>query len=59
MAKTNAVRLLEAADIKFNIHEYDTADGEISGVTVARKMGQNPDCVFKTLITEGKFRCFI
>ena len=54
MTKTNAVRLLEAADIEFNIYEYDTADGEISGVAVARKMGQDPDRVFKTLVTEGK-----
>jgi len=54
MTKTNAVRLLEAADIKFNIYEYDTADGEISGVAVAHKMGQDPDRVFKTLVTEGK-----
>ena len=54
MTKTNAVRLLEAADIKFNIYEYDTSDGEISGAAVARKMGQDPDRVFKTLVTEGK-----
>ena len=54
MTKTNAVRLLEAADIKFNIYEYDTADGEISGVAVAHKLGQDPDRVFKTLVTEGK-----
>ena len=26
MTKTNAVRLLEAADIKFNIYEYETAE---------------------------------
>ena len=25
MMKTNAVRLLEAADFKFNLYEYDTA----------------------------------
>jgi len=54
MTKTNAVRLLEAADIKFNMYEYDTADGELSGVAVARKMGQDPDRVFKTLVAEGK-----
>ena len=54
MTKTNAVRLLETADIKFNIYEYNTSDGEVSGVAVARKMGQDPDRVFKTLVTEGK-----
>ena len=54
MTKTNAVRLLEAADIKFNIYEYDTADDGTSGVVVAHKIGQDPDRVFKTLVTEGR-----
>jgi len=54
MAKTNAVRLLEAAGIPFNISEYDTSDGEVSGIAVAAKIGQEPERVFKTLVTEGK-----
>jgi Cys-tRNA(Pro)/Cys-tRNA(Cys) deacylase len=54
MTKTNAVRLLETADIKHSIREYNTSDGEISGVAVARKIGQEPERVFKTLVTEGK-----
>jgi len=54
MTKTNAVRLLEAAGVTFKVREYDTSDGEISGVAVALKMGQEPERVFKTLVTEGK-----
>ena len=54
MTKTNAVRLLEAAGIRFNMHVYDISDGGISGVAVALKTGQEPDRVFKTLVTEGK-----
>ena len=54
MLKTNAVRLLEATGISFTAREYDVADGEISGVAVAIKIGQEPERVFKTLVTEGK-----
>jgi len=54
MTKTNAMRLLEAAGITFNPIEYDVSDGEISGTAVAAKLGQEPDRVFKTLVTEGK-----
>ena len=54
MTKTNATRLLEAAGVAFNMLEYDTADGEVSGVAVAEKMGQEAERVFKTLVTEGK-----
>jgi Cys-tRNA(Pro)/Cys-tRNA(Cys) deacylase len=54
MTKTNALRMLEAANIPFTAREYDVSDGEISGVAVARKIGQEPERVFKTLVTEGK-----
>ena len=54
MTKTNAVRLLEAAGVQYIAREYDTADGEISGVVVAAKTGQESERVFKTLVTEGK-----
>ena len=54
MTKTNAIRLLEAAGIRYIVFEYETADGEISGVAVAAKTGQDPERVFKTLVTEGK-----
>ena len=54
MTKTNALRILEAANVKFTAREYDVSDGEISGVAVAAKIGQEPERVFKTLVTEGK-----
>jgi len=54
MSKTNAVRLLEAAGIEFNIREYDISDGDVSGVAVAEKIGQEAERVFKTLVTVGK-----
>jgi Cys-tRNA(Pro)/Cys-tRNA(Cys) deacylase len=54
MTKTNALRILEAANVAFTAREYDVSDGEISGVAVAAKIGQEPERVFKTLVTEGK-----
>jgi Cys-tRNA(Pro)/Cys-tRNA(Cys) deacylase len=54
MTKTNAVRKLELANIRFTLREFDFSDGRISGVAVALKIGQDPERVFKTLVTEGK-----
>ncbi|MDR1135087.1 MAG: Cys-tRNA(Pro) deacylase [Clostridiales Family XIII bacterium] len=54
MNKTNALRILEAAKVTVTTREYDVSDGEISGVAVAAKIGQAPERVFKTLVTEGK-----
>jgi len=54
MTKTNAMRLLEAAGVRFTAREYDTTDGDISGVAVAEKIGQEAERVFKTLVTVGK-----
>ena len=54
MTKTNALRIIESAKVPFVVREYDVSDGEVSGVAVAVKIGQEPERVFKTLVTEGK-----
>ena len=51
--KTNVMRLLSMAKIPYTAHYYDHSDGEIDGVSVARKLGQPPDQVFKTLVARG------
>lgn len=51
--KTNAVRELEAAGVPFEFHTFET-DGSLSGVEVAMLLGEDPDHVFKTLVTVGK-----
>ena len=51
--KTNVMRLLTAAKIPFAAHYYDHEDGQIDGAAVARKLGQPPERVFKTLVTRG------
>lgn len=51
--KTNAMRMLDQAGIAYEVHTYDHEDGRIDGLSVARKLGENPEQVFKTLITVG------
>ncbi|MCR5373214.1 MAG: Cys-tRNA(Pro) deacylase [Solobacterium sp.] len=51
--KTNALRMLDNAGIAYTTHVYDTDDGMIDGVSVAKKVGEDPEQVFKTLVTRG------
>ncbi len=51
--KTNAMRLLEQKRIEYKVHDY-TKSGAIAGEEVARVLGENPEEVFKTLVTIGK-----
>lgn len=51
MKKTNAMRLLEQAGIPFEAREYDGEAGRIGGEEIARRLGQPPELVCKTLVT--------
>ena len=51
--KTNAVRMVEAEGIPYKMYEYDAPEGFLDGVSVAKTLGQDPDQVFKTLVTVG------
>ena len=53
-AKTNAMRILERAKVPYTAHEYAHEEGvAVDGVTVAASMGEDPACVYKTLVTQG------
>lgn len=52
-AKTNAMRMVDAAQLPHQLHQFD-ADAAMSGVEVAELAGEDPDRVFKTLVTVGK-----
>jgi Cys-tRNA(Pro)/Cys-tRNA(Cys) deacylase len=54
--KTNAMRILEKAGIQYNSYTYDHSDGLIDGISVADKMGQPAEQVYKTLVTQGTSR---
>ena len=51
--KTNVMRILEQKKIPYNSYNY-LSTGAISGVEVAQALGEDPDIVFKTLVTVGK-----
>ena len=59
--KTNAVRLIEQQKIAHELFEYDTDNGEaVDGITVANKIGQPVEYVYKTLIaTAGRGKYFV
>ena len=50
--KTNVMRILEQKKIKYNSYSYASTQA-ISGMEVATALNQDPNCVFKTLVTVG------
>ena len=53
--KTNVMRILEQKKIKYNSFSYASTKA-ISGMEVATALNQDPNCVFKTLVTVGTSR---
>jgi Cys-tRNA(Pro)/Cys-tRNA(Cys) deacylase len=53
MTKTNAARLLDAMNITYELIPYEVDENDLSAVTVAVKIGQDTDQVFKTLVLRG------
>ena len=52
--KTNVMRILEQKGIPFTAHTFLMLVGvAVGGVTVAQSLGQDPECVFKTLVARG------
>lgn len=53
MVKTNAMRLLDKAKIKYDTIEYEVDENDLSGVTIAKKANLDDKIVFKTLVAKG------
>ena len=54
MDKTNAMRILDQKKIKYNVYEYPHEDGVcVDGMEVAKLLNEDPNKVFKTLVTIG------
>ena len=51
--KTNVMRILDKEGVEYTAHEYPHGKEAVDGVSVARLLGQDPKCVFKTLVTKG------
>ncbi|MDX9872752.1 MAG: Cys-tRNA(Pro) deacylase [Clostridia bacterium] len=56
MEKTNALRILAGKKIACTAYSYDSEDGKIDGLSVAQKIGKDPELVYKTLVTQGNSR---
>lgn len=54
IVKTNAMRILEDYKISYEGMSYEDHDGKIDGISVAEKINEDPNRVFKTLVTKGK-----
>ena len=53
MNKTNAMRQLDAAKIKYEVLEYEVDENNLAGTHVADQIGLPYDIVFKTIVTKG------
>ena len=51
--KTNALREIEAAGVEHRFITFECEEA-LSGVDVAARLGEDPDRVFKTLVTQAK-----
>ncbi|MEK4058851.1 MULTISPECIES: Cys-tRNA(Pro) deacylase [Paenibacillus] len=59
ITKTNAMRMLDAKGIGYEIHTYDNEDGAIHGTAVAEKTGRPPETVFKTLVSHSGANLYV
>lgn len=60
MTKTNAMRILDREGVIYSVHSYE--GGALSGVQVAKVLGEDEDSVFKTLVTAaapGRYYVFV
>lgn len=51
--RTNAMRMLDAAKIPYEIMEYDVDESDLSGVHIAEQLGFPGERMFKTLVAKG------
>jgi len=53
MKKTNAARLLDAKSIDYELAEYEVDENDLTAPTLAKKLGQDVEQIFKTLVLRG------
>ena len=51
--KTNAARLLDKAKIAYELIPYEVDENDLSAIHVAESLGEDINCVFKTLVLHG------
>ena len=55
--KTNVMRVLDGKKISYESHSYE-ADPTLTGEDIAGILKEDPDKVFKTLVTQGKTNAY-
>ncbi len=58
MKKTNAMRILDREKVNYKLNVYEP-DENITGLDAAKKLGQDPNKVFETLVTKSKDDHFV
>lgn len=53
-SKTNAVRLVQQANIPYREAFYEYDENDLNGLHAAHAIGMNPEQVFKTLVARGE-----
>lgn len=53
MIKTNAARILDMLGIKYELISYEVDESDLSAISVADKLKQDVNQVFKTLVLRG------
>lgn len=51
--KTNAMRQLDRSGVSYSVLEYDVDESDLSVENTARKLGMQPETVFKTILARG------
>ena len=53
MQKTNAMRMLDAAKIPYEVLTYTVDENDLSGMHIAKELNFPPQQMFKTLVARG------
>lgn len=51
--KTNAARLLDQMNIKYELIPYEVDESDLGAAHIAEQLGQPIECLFKTLVLRG------
>lgn len=51
--KTNAMRLLDAAGITYEVRTYEYDENDLSGMKAAQALKMPPEQIYKTLVAQG------
>lgn len=53
--KTNVARLLDKAKISYELIPYEVDESDLSADHIATQLGEDINCVFKTLVLQGEY----